>query len=300
MTRRRVLAALAFSATTLVVFGAAAAVVLARRNKPRPRAVAARPSPARTLTAVCRSPSLGGTIPAQVYLPSGYASGRRYPVIYFLHGLPAGPSSYQQNAFVASALLSAGRKAIVVAPQGARDADSDREYLDWDATEDWPQAIAHDLPGCIDTPFHTVAGRDGRALVGLSAGGDGAMNIGLRNLGQFGAVQSWSGYFVAPNPAGTQVLELGSAQANAAARVPRGGALKSSLRSLPTQIAFYVGLQDSRFLAMNRQYDASLRRTGIGHIFHTYEGGHSFALWRTQAPTWLTWALRYLAAQRSR
>ena len=113
-------------------------------------------------------------------------------------------------------------------------------------------------------------------------------------------MQSWSGYFVATNPAGTQVLKLGSAQANAAARVPRGGALKSSLRSLPTQIAFYVGLQDSRFLAMNRQYDASLRRTGIGHIFHTYEGGHSFALWRTQAPTWLTWALRYLAAQRSR
>ena len=140
---------------------------------------------------------------------------------------PPSPSSYQQNAFVAAALASAGEKAIVVAPQGARDADSDREYLDWDAAEDWPQAISRDLPACIDARFHTIAGRYGRALVGLSAGGYGAMNIGLRNLDQFGAVQSWSGYFVATNPAGTKVLNLGSEQANAAARVPRGDAAQS-------------------------------------------------------------------------
>jgi enterochelin esterase-like enzyme len=256
--------------------------------------------PARTLTAVCRSPALGGTIPARVYLPSGYASGHRYPVIYFLHGLPAGPSSYQQNAFVASALASAGEKAIVVAPQGARDADSDREYLDWDAAEDWPQAISEDLTACIDARFHTIPGRDGRALVGLSAGGYGAMNIGLRNLDRFGAVQSWSGYFVATNPAGTQVLKLGSPQANAAAKVPRGAPLKSELQTEPTQIAFYVGRQDSRFLTMNRQYDASLSQTGIAHIFRTYPGGHSPTLWRSEAPTWLGWALGYLATSRDK
>src|SRR6185437_9355956 len=104
--------------------------------------------------------------------------------------------------------------------------------------------------------------RDGRALVGLSAGGYGAMNIGLRNLDQFGAVQSWSGYFAATNPAGTEVLDVGSPRANGAARVPRGPQLKSHLQSLPTQIAFYVGLQDSRFLTMNRSYDAALRRAG--------------------------------------
>jgi enterochelin esterase-like enzyme len=298
MKRLGLLAALASTAATLLVLGSAAAVVLASRGKPRPRSAAAAPSPARTLTVVCKSPSLNGTIPAQVYLPSGYASGRRYPVVYFLHGLPAGPSSYQQNAFVASALASAGQKAIVVAPQGARDADSDREYLDWDAAEDWPQAISNDLTTCVDGRFHTIRGRDGRALVGLSAGGYGAMNVGLRNLQHFGAVQSWSGYFVATNPAGTQVLKLGSAQADAAAKVPRGAALKSQLKTLPTQIAFYVGRKDARFLTMNRQYDVSLTQSAIAHIFHTYPGGHSAALWRSQAPTWLGWALSYLATSR--
>ena len=58
--------------------------------------------------------------------------------------------------------------------------------------------------------------------------------------------------------------------------------------------------QDDRFLTMNRQYDASLRRSGISHIFHTYQGGHTSELWRSQAPTWLAWALRYLAAGRAR
>jgi enterochelin esterase-like enzyme len=299
MRRRGLLAAVAFTAATLLVLGSAAAVVLASRGKPRPRSAAA-PSPARTLTVVCKSPALNGTIPAQVYLPSGYASGGRYPVVYFLHGLPAGPSAYQQNAFVASALASAGQKAIVVAPQGARDADSDREYLDWDAAEDWPQAISEDLTTCVDGRFHTIRGRNGRALVGLSAGGYGAMNIGLRNLQRFGAVQSWSGYFVATNPAGTQVLKLGSAQADAAAKVPRGAPLKSQLQTLPTQIAFYVGRQDGRFLTMNRQYDASLTHTGITHIFHTYAGGHSAGLWRSKAPTWLGWALDYLATSRDK
>jgi dipeptidyl aminopeptidase/acylaminoacyl peptidase len=38
------------------------------------------------------SRALGGTLPFTVYLPPGYAtSSRRYPVIYFLHGLPASP-----------------------------------------------------------------------------------------------------------------------------------------------------------------------------------------------------------------
>jgi enterochelin esterase-like enzyme len=297
VNRGRLLQGLAFVTVTLVVFGSVTEAVLAHRGVPHARPTA--PSPARTVSVVCRSPSLGGTMPALVYLPSGYASGRRYAAVYFLHGLPAGPASYQQNAFVAAALASTGQKAIVVTPQGARDANSDREYLDWDAAEDWPQAISHDLTACIDSRFHTTADRDGRALVGLSAGGYGAMNIGLRNLDQFGAVQSWSGYFVATNPAGTRALTLGSPQANGAARVPRGPQLKSALQSLPTQIAFYVGLQDNRFLTMNRQYNGSLRRAGISHIFHTYEGGHSPALWRSQAPRWLSWALRYLAAGRA-
>jgi enterochelin esterase-like enzyme len=253
----------------------------------------------RTASVTCRSPSLGGTLPALVYLPPGYSKhSKPYPVVYFLHGLPAGPSSYQSNGFVAAALQAAGERAIVVAPQGARSSDSDREYLDWSPTENWPQAISNDLTACIAHRYHTIAGRLGRALIGLSAGGYGAFNIGARNLQTFGAVESWSGYFVATDPAGDHVLDLGSTQADDDAAVPSGPPLAKTVTKYPSLLAFYVGLQDSRFLTMNRQYDAALTASHVPHTFRTYPGGHSGALWRAQAPSWLKMALDYLSAAR--
>ncbi|MGA2014165.1 MAG: alpha/beta hydrolase-fold protein [Solirubrobacteraceae bacterium] len=256
-------------------------------------------TPARTVSVSCPSPSLGGTLPALVYLPAGYRStGARYPVVYFLHGLPAGPAAYTQDGFVAQALVAADERAIVVAPQGARRVDSDREYLDWGPTEDWPAAIADDLPRCVDARYRTIANRHGRVLAGLSAGGYGAFNIGLRNLAVFAAVESWSGYFVATDPTGYHVLDLGSTAADSAATVPRGSQLTAELSTWPALIGFYVGNQDARFLVMNEQFDAALSAGDIPHIFRVYPGGHSETLWRALAPRWLAMALDALPTER--
>ena len=35
-----------------------------------------------------------------VSLPAGYQAGGRYPVVYFLHGLPASPSAFQDIGIV--------------------------------------------------------------------------------------------------------------------------------------------------------------------------------------------------------
>jgi enterochelin esterase-like enzyme len=243
----------------------------------------------------CTSPALGGNLPAAVYLPPGYGrSSTRYPVVYFLHGLPAGPGSYTSNAFVAQTLVRIGRRALVVAPQGARSGQSDREYLNWGPTEDWPRAIADDLPACIDRSFRTLADRRGRALIGLSAGGFGAFNIGLRHLRMFAAVESWSGYFEATDPTGLRKLDLGSDEANRKARVPRGHHLIERLVRWPTFIGFYVGEQDDRFLHANIMLDAAFTRHDIPHLFRTYAGGHSGTLWSAQAPYWLGLALDQL------
>ena len=43
-----------------------------------------------------QSHALASRVHYMVYLPAGYAtSGRRYPVVYVLHGLPASPTAYQ-------------------------------------------------------------------------------------------------------------------------------------------------------------------------------------------------------------
>ena len=246
----------------------------------------------------CPSPSLDGRLPALVSLPAGYGtSSRRYPVVYFLHGLPATHLAYLNWPFVAGSLAAAARPAIVVEPQGARTDNDDREYLNWGSKEDWPQAIDQDLVRCVDSRYRTIASRFGRVLAGVSAGGYGAMNIGLRALSTFGAVESWSGYFVATNPSGTAVLRLGSAQAAAAAAVPTGAVLKQTVRTWPSLIAFYVGDQDSRFLTMNRDYDAALTAAKVPHTFRVYAGGHSGALWQAHASPWLSTALDALKAE---
>jgi enterochelin esterase-like enzyme len=291
----------------LAVVGIAVAHALRVRGNPAshraaPSTVRRQPSsqhtPARTLSVSCPASALGGRLPARVYLPAGYAMhGRALPVVYFLHGLPAGPTSYTRNAFVAQAIAHAHMRAIVVAPQGARVPDSDPEYLDWSPTDDWPKAIAQQLTACIDARFDTIRSRRGRVLVGLSAGGYGALNIGLRSLATFGAVESWSGYPVATDPSGYHVLKLNGAAARAA-RVPRGAALARELSRFPSLIAFYVGRSDDRFADDNRSFDRALSVAHIPHVFRTYPGGHTGALWSSQASGWLRMALVYLASGR--
>ena len=83
-----------------------------------------------------RSRAVRGVVRMEVYLPADYTtSGKRYPVVYFLHGLPASGTSYRGVDFLRRALDRAEQSTILVAPQGARDHDSDPEYLDWGPAE---------------------------------------------------------------------------------------------------------------------------------------------------------------------
>ncbi|HEY7692911.1 MAG TPA: alpha/beta hydrolase-fold protein [Gaiellaceae bacterium] len=185
-----------------------------------------------------RSRALRGTLPFAVCLPPGYSTSHaRYPVIYFLHGLPASPYAFRGIGFVAAALDALGRPAIVIAPRGARDGDSDPEYLDWGSGRNWETAIATELPRYVDAHYRTIPGRRGRALVGLSAGGYGAVLLAIHHLDDFSVIESWSGYFRPTNPAGTAVIPHSPAQ-SAHALVPQ---LRADESRRPTFFAFYVG-----------------------------------------------------------
>jgi S-formylglutathione hydrolase FrmB len=236
-----------------------------------------------------------GTIAYEAYLPKGYAtSGKRYPVVYFLHGLPAGSTAYQANGWVQSALDRTGRSAILILPQGARDDDTDPEYLGA-----WEQAIADDLPRQIDARYRTIPTRAGRAIIGVSAGGYGAMHIALAHLGTFSAVESWSGYFHPTDPTGNYTRDLGSASKNAAANVHKQFvALEQRTDKLPLYIAFYIGRSDptGNFVAENEQLNQELSAAGVAHVFRLYPGTHSTTLWQPEATAWLTLALNHLAA----
>ncbi len=213
-----------------------------------------------------------------VYLPPGYDAGTtRYPVVYYLHGLPADSHAFTSFRYVVNALELAHRQAIVVAPQGAHDGDTDAEYLDWSAGREWETAIAVELPRVVYNRYRSLPRRT---------------VIGLHPLDEFGAIESWSGYFHPTDPSGTRAL-VREPEATPLNLVPM---LRSTLANDPTFLGFYVGASDSRFRSDNVLFARLLSRGSVPFTFRMYPGGHEQALWSAQAPSWLGLALDHLDA----
>jgi putative tributyrin esterase len=229
-------------------------------------------------------------------LPAGYANGHvRYPVVYFLHGLPTSSQAYRNVGFLKHALASLRRQAILVAPQGARDTDRDAEYLDWGPGRNWERAVSQELPAYVDAHFRTIPDRRARALVGLSAGGYGAVALAFHHLESFGVVESWSGYFHPTDPSGTKTLDLGSAQRNRRANLHNAvDGLRDGFLAQPTFFGFYVGRGDARFRAENLELHRELLAAGIPHVFRLYAGAHGQRVWSAHARRWLGLALAHL------
>jgi len=239
------------------------------------------------------SPALDGVMHALVFLPAGYETGdERYPVVYFLHGLPAPPSAYTGSKWLADAIQDTGKPAILVEPQGSRTKDTDPEYLNWGPGRNWETYVAHDLVAYVDSTFRTIPTRDGRALVGESAGGYGAIIIGLHHLQEFAAIQSWSGYFHATDPTGTTALDRGP-ETNAHNEIAQ---LVAQDATSPTSLSFYVGRADKLFAGENIVFDRELTEAHVPHLFELYAGGHAVSLWRAHAAGWLALAFGRLTA----
>jgi S-formylglutathione hydrolase FrmB len=238
------------------------------------------------------STALAGVLHYSVYLPPGYAtSNKRYPVVYFLHGLPASPTSYQAIQPIAQAVEESHRAAIVIGVQGARQDDYDPEWLNWGPGRNWETATAKELVSVVDSRYRTIASRAGRIIIGISGGGYGATLIALHNPGTYSVAESWSGYFHATNPAGTAPLELGSDQAtdwaNAHKLIPQVKRLLTAYGPR-TYFAFYVGTDDTLFRAENEEFYAELRRAGIRQVvFRLYNGAHNWSLWGAHATAWV-------------
>jgi enterochelin esterase-like enzyme len=130
-----------------------------------------------------------------VYLPPGYSPSRRYPVVYLLHGMPGSPSEYLVGTnftTFADDGIDAGtlKPFIAVIPAAGSDAKYNGEWAG-----PWEHALVDDVVPWVDAHLSTIASPSGRVIAGLSAGGFGAADIGIRNERVFGSIMSWSGYF---------------------------------------------------------------------------------------------------------
>jgi enterochelin esterase-like enzyme len=255
----------------------------------------ARPAgPVTVLSRAYDSRSLRGRQRFAIALPPGYAtSRRRFPVVYALHGLPGGATTFGSVpiARMAATAAAAGHPVVVVAPQGARSRNSDDEWLDRGAGRNWETAIASELVAYVDHHWRTISDRRSRAIIGTSAGGYGATILGLRHPQTFSVIESWSGYFRPTTPDGSATLHLGSAADDRAADAHSfvGCLAKLPEADRPRFIGFYVGAQDSYgdFIADNRRLHAELDAARVAHRFAVYPGGHDAGFWAAHERSWL-------------
>jgi S-formylglutathione hydrolase FrmB len=141
-----------------------------------------------------------------VVLPPGYAAdqGRRYPVVYALHGYSIGAEQWTHEIHVPQtvegAFAKGAREMIVVLPD-SKTVHNGSMYSSSVTTGDFENFVARDLVAYIDAHYRTIAARESRGLVGHSMGGYGATRIGMKHSDVFGSLYIMSPCCLSPRMA---------------------------------------------------------------------------------------------------
>jgi S-formylglutathione hydrolase FrmB len=232
-----------------------------------------------------------------VYLPAGYDASatqqppKRYPVLYFLHGLGDNERTlFNSGGWTLLDDLRSQHKMgdfLIVAPEGRRSfyinsAGGSVRYNDFFLQEFLPQ---------IESKYRIRPGRAGRAISGISMGGYGAVRFAFAHPELFSAVSAQSAALITESP---QALDSAS-QTGA----PLAGVL-GAVFGRPINVAHWN--ENSPFI-LARRNAAALRRLaiyfncgqddnygfekgaaalhdellkeGVKHEYHPYPGDHS-------------------------
>ncbi len=213
-----------------------------------------------------------------VYTPPCYlSSGRRFPVVYLLHGLSYREQQWEELGLITS--LNQGIRLGVLPPMVVvmpflGNIGSENRFPPDPSYEIY---LLEELMPKVERSFCTWNTRSKRAIGGISRGGFWAYSIAMRHPDLFGSVGGHSAYFPAAGdgiPASFNPLEL---------------ALNASLlQGADLRMYFDNGASDS---AGPGQQLFSSRLTGRG-ITHTYVvhpvGEHDNDYWSTHISEYLT------------
>jgi len=129
-------------------------------------------------------------IKAVTILPADYDSKKEFPVLYLLHGYGGNYANWIDKAPNIK-VLADEYSMIIVCPDGSIGS------WYWDSPIDvgsqYETFVSKELVNWADKNLKTRKSREGRAIVGLSMGGHGALYLAFRNQDVFGAAGSTSG-----------------------------------------------------------------------------------------------------------
>ncbi len=150
--------------------------------------------PAGTKYRTFPSETIRGEVSYLVYLPPGYETtgGKRYPAVYWLHGLGGNQRSGAPFVSQLDAAIRAGQAPAMIAV--LVNGLTDSRYADsYDGERPVEKVILRELVPHVDKTYRTIARREARAIEGYSMGGFGAARLGFGHPELFGAVSIMAG-----------------------------------------------------------------------------------------------------------
>jgi enterochelin esterase-like enzyme len=216
------------------------------------------------------SKTVGVKRKALVYTPPAYSKGKKYPVLYLLHGIGGDEKEWLNGGQPQVILdnLYADNKIepmIVVMPNG-RAMKDDRaggnifDSLKVQAFATFERDLLDDLIPFIEKKYPTLHDQQSRAIAGLSMGGGQSLNFGLGNLDTFAWV---GGFSSAPNTKSPEIL------------VPDPEEAKRKLKLL------WISCGDAdNLISFSWRTHDYLVKNDVPHIYYVEQGGHDFKVWK--------------------
>lgn len=215
-----------------------------------------------------------------VMLPRSYKNSpdRRYPVVYMLHG--AGENDWEWANIAVSMISEAitmitndgtAAECIVVFPNA-----NEAGHMGYFNQPDWKYEdyFFQELMPCIDKRYRTIPDKGHRAIGGLSMGGGGSFNYGMRHPELFSSVYAISAAVSA---------SLFESSAESPAVLPatmNGGHYTPEQIEAAKSVYFVLDCGDDDFL-----FDANvatyqqMKKAGMKVQFRAYDGPHASFYW---------------------
>ena len=234
----------------------------------------------------------------QVYISSivihpDQSSTVPHSVVYLLHGA-GGSYTYWSDEMDNLDTLSSTNGVIMVLV----DAQGNSWYFDSPVNSSLRMEtyVSQELLPYIDSAYHTYDMPQGRAIMGLSMGGHGALFLALRHQELFGWAGSMAGGvdFSTFNNHWDIPSLLGPFKKNKKRwKEYTVNHHAATLESIEVQLMIDCG-EDDFFLEGNNALHDILTERGIEHRYNTYPGGHSASYWTARLPEQLAAASRWL------
>lgn len=229
------------------------------------------------------SPALGLERRMTVYTPAGYeTSGKRYPVLYLLHGMGGDEEAWislGRTAQILDNLIAQGKAKpmIVVMPNGnasqeAAPGESSRgmvpptmqlpKTMEGSYEQAFPEIVKF-----IDKNYRTIKSKSGRAIAGLSMGGFHSLHISKQYPDMFNYIGLFSAAIMPNKEVSSLIYENMEEK------------LKVQFDKNPALYWIAIGKTDFLYKA-NEEYRKLLDEKGYKYTYYESDEGHIWKNWR--------------------